>query len=68
MRHIVERSPLDYGHIVSSIKGMSNVFQDINKTLLPDSIRIASVPKTLFQAEMIDMSDDRPLRVLCVGT
>lgn len=46
---------------------MQAVFQEVNGTLLPDSMQIPAPPDTIFQAEMLTSKNDRPLRVLSLG-
>lgn len=63
----VEREHVDYSSIKDHIKSMQAVFQEVNGSLLPDSMQLPSPPDTIFQAEMLGSMNDRPLRVLSLG-
>lgn len=64
---LAHRKPLEYGQVVSNVQAVQDVFQEVNSSLLVDSLQISGIPDGLFRAEMINTSNDRLLRVLSLG-
>ncbi|KAJ4243526.1 hypothetical protein NW757_011165 [Fusarium falciforme] len=61
----VARDPLEFGQTKETVLSIQEVFQEVNSSILPDSMQISTPPKELlFRAEMLTSAGDKPLRVL----
>ena len=64
----VARDPLEFGQTKETVLSIQEVFQEVNSSILPDSMQISTPPKELlFRAEMLTSAGDKPLRVLSLG-
>ncbi|KAK0707393.1 acyl transferase/acyl hydrolase/lysophospholipase [Lasiosphaeris hirsuta] len=58
----IEREPLSYGNVVSSINAVQNIFQEVNSSM--QTMEIAQVSQDFFTAGRMGSSEKAPLRVL----
>ncbi|KAK3995228.1 acyl transferase/acyl hydrolase/lysophospholipase [Cladorrhinum sp. PSN332] len=60
----VKRASLEYGSVVTEVKSIQSIFEEVNSSLFPESMQISGVPNSLFKAEMLTSHNGTPLRVL----
>ncbi|EMT71987.1 acyl transferase/acyl hydrolase/lysophospholipase [Fusarium oxysporum II5] len=61
----VPRKALQYGQTKQTVLSIQEVFDEVNSTILPNSMQISAPPSDLlFRAEMLTSASEKPLRVL----
>lgn len=62
------RKALQYGQTKQTVLSIQEVFDEVNSTILPNSMQISAPPSDLlFRAEMLTSASEKPLRVLSLG-
>jgi hypothetical protein len=64
----VPRKALQYGQTKQTVLSIQEVFDEVNTSILPNSMQISAPPSDLlFRAEMLTTAGEKPLRVLSLG-